>query len=106
MGGTYGGNSVCCAAATAVLDVFQEEDILSNVMTCEGIVRARLEEVDDVTARRVIREVRGRGLMIGTHGRTLIVSCHIVSPYILISVCTHDISFHQHCPSYPLTLFP
>lgn len=65
MGGTYGGNSVCCSAALAVLGVFEEEDILSNVMASEKIVRSALEKLDEATDKSVIREVRGRGLMIG-----------------------------------------
>jgi 4-aminobutyrate aminotransferase-like enzyme len=31
MGGTYAGNFVSCAAACAVIDVFDRDDILSNV---------------------------------------------------------------------------
>jgi 4-aminobutyrate aminotransferase len=31
MGGTYAGNAVACAAASAVADVFKNEDILGNV---------------------------------------------------------------------------
>ena len=30
MGGTYGGNAVCCAAALATLDVFRDEDVVGN----------------------------------------------------------------------------
>lgn len=65
MGGTYGGNSVSCAAALAVLDVFEKEDILGNVMACEEVVRQRLHMINEATGGRIIREVRGRGLMIG-----------------------------------------
>ena len=32
MGGTYGGNAVACAAARATLRVFEEEQLLPNVL--------------------------------------------------------------------------
>jgi 4-aminobutyrate aminotransferase len=31
LGGTYAGNAVSCAAAVAVQDVFEKEDVLGNV---------------------------------------------------------------------------
>eukprot|EP00604_Paraphysomonas_vestita_P001498 CAMPEP_0174822232 /NCGR_PEP_ID=MMETSP1107-20130205/14531_1 /TAXON_ID=36770 /ORGANISM="Paraphysomonas vestita, Strain GFlagA" /LENGTH=320 /DNA_ID=CAMNT_0016040649 /DNA_START=405 /DNA_END=1370 /DNA_ORIENTATION=+ len=62
MGGTYGGNSVSCAAALAVLDVFENEHILQNVQKSEKIVRESLNHFQDI---EIIKEVRGSGLMIG-----------------------------------------
>jgi 4-aminobutyrate aminotransferase-like enzyme len=62
MGGTYGGNSVSCAAALAVLDVLQEEMILDNVKKSEKIVRGSLNQLQDPD---LVKEVRGKGLMIG-----------------------------------------
>jgi 4-aminobutyrate aminotransferase-like enzyme len=62
MGGTYGGNSVSCAAALAVLDIFQEEKILENVKRSETIVRDSLNHLHDPD---LVKEVRGKGLMIG-----------------------------------------
>ncbi|CAE7747456.1 unnamed protein product, partial [Symbiodinium microadriaticum] len=65
MGGTYGANSVCCAAACAVLDVFKEEDILSHVLAGEVLIRQRLQQLMQDTDGSAIAEVRGRGLMLG-----------------------------------------
>lgn len=31
LGGTYGGNPLCCQAALAVLKVFKEENLLSGI---------------------------------------------------------------------------
>uniref|UniRef100_A0A7S0SRI1 Acetylornithine transaminase n=1 Tax=Chromulina nebulosa TaxID=96789 RepID=A0A7S0SRI1_9STRA len=64
MGGTYGGNAVGCAAALAVIDVFEEDNILDNVMTMENELRIGLSRVSSKHPG-VIREIRGRGLMIG-----------------------------------------
>src|SRR5699024_3624604 len=44
-GGTYGGNAVACAAAIATLDVFAEEDLVSNAATVGTHLRQRLAEV-------------------------------------------------------------
>jgi 4-aminobutyrate aminotransferase len=64
MGGTYGGNAVACAAASAVLDAFEKEGVLQNTMNMEVLLR---QGIAKVAARHpgLIREVRGRGLMIG-----------------------------------------
>ncbi len=64
MGGTYGGNAVSCAAANAVFEVIKEENILEGSMVLAGQARRQLA---GISARfpGLIREVRGRGLMIG-----------------------------------------
>lgn len=64
MGGTYGGNAVACAAANAVFDAIEDEDILEGSMARATEVRAHLANI----AKKfpgLIREVRGRGLMVG-----------------------------------------
>jgi 4-aminobutyrate aminotransferase len=63
-GTTFGGNPVACAAASATLDVLEEEGFVENA-AARG--RALLEALGPVRARRpdVVRSVRGRGLMIG-----------------------------------------
>jgi 4-aminobutyrate aminotransferase len=103
MGGTYGGNSVCCSAALAVLDVFEKEDILGNVMTSEQVVRQRLQEIDVATGMRMIREVRGRGLMIGESCRDdaardwwlEISGCTCVVADLVYRVSTTGVEFNQ-----------
>jgi len=61
LGGTYGGNAVSCAAASAVLDVFKEERILDNVNARGAQFMAG---VNSLMKQYPIAEVRGRGLMI------------------------------------------
>ena len=60
---TYGGNSVSCAAALAVLQVIRSESLLENARRSGDHLRQGLEGL----ARRcsVIRDVRGAGLFIG-----------------------------------------
>lgn len=59
LGTTFGGNHLACAAAIAVLDVMKEENLVENVAK----VGAHL--LDELKKFKGIKEVRGRGLMIG-----------------------------------------
>lgn len=62
LGGTFGGNPVACRAALAVLDVFDEEDLLARAVRLGRKVRERF----DAWAARyeLIGEVRGLGPML------------------------------------------
>ena len=64
MGGTYGGNGVAVAAALAVLRAFESEGVLENVAERAVQIRGLLSAFDKAHPG-VIRDVRGRGLMIG-----------------------------------------
>lgn len=59
LGTTFGGNHLACAAAIAVLDVMKSEHLVENAAT----VGAHL--LEELTHFKQIKEVRGRGLMIG-----------------------------------------
>jgi 4-aminobutyrate aminotransferase/(S)-3-amino-2-methylpropionate transaminase len=63
IGGTYVGNPVGCAAATAVLQVIEEEGILQRAEQVGKTLRARWEEVAQAVPQ--IGEVRGVGAMVG-----------------------------------------
>ena len=58
---TFGGTPLACAAALAVLDVIEKEDLLKNTREIGAYARSRLSSLDS----RLIKEVRGIGLMIG-----------------------------------------
>ncbi len=62
IGGTYVGNPVACRAASAVLDVFDEEDLLSQGRRLGVQMRARLEAMADRFPQ--IGQVRGLGPML------------------------------------------
>lgn len=59
LGTTFGGNHLACAAAVAVLDVIKSEQLLNNARTVGDYLIDELKKFDKV------KEVRGRGLMIG-----------------------------------------
>lgn len=59
LGTTFGGNHLACAAAIAVLDVMKEEYLVENAAK----VGAHL--LEELKKFKGIKEVRGRGLMIG-----------------------------------------
>jgi 4-aminobutyrate aminotransferase len=61
-GSTFGGNPICCAAALATLDLI-EEGLIPRAAALGERLRAGLGEL--AARHPVVREVRGRGLMIG-----------------------------------------
>ena len=63
LGGTYGGNPLACAAALAVLDVMDTEQIPIRAARMGDRVRARFCEW--ATHHQCIGDVRGLGAMIG-----------------------------------------
>lgn len=60
---TYSGNPLACAAACAVLDIFEEEDIVGRCRAVAPILRKRLLELLD--AFPFVKYVRGEGLVYG-----------------------------------------
>lgn len=65
LGTTFGGNHLACAAALAVLDVFEEEHLVENANEVGTYLMERLEELRRSNAGTHIKDIRGRGLMIG-----------------------------------------
>ena len=63
LGTTFGGNHLACAAALAVLDVFEEEHLVENADAVGVYLIERLKELQK-TENHIV-DVRGRGLMIG-----------------------------------------
>lgn len=59
LGTTFGGNHLACAAGIAVLDVMKEERLTENAAQVGAYL------MDELKGFPGIREVRGRGLMIG-----------------------------------------
>jgi 4-aminobutyrate aminotransferase/(S)-3-amino-2-methylpropionate transaminase len=62
IGGTYGGNPVCCRAALAVLDIFETENLLEQARQLGQTLRARLDVLQ--AEHEIIGEVRGIGPML------------------------------------------
>lgn len=61
LGTTFGGNHLACAAALAVLDVFEDEKLVENAHQVGTYLIEELKKIDSPH----ILDVRGRGLMIG-----------------------------------------
>ena len=63
LGTTFGGNHLACAAALAVLDVFETEHLVENAHEVGEYLIGQLKELQNTEPH--IIDVRGRGLMIG-----------------------------------------
>lgn len=59
LGTTFGGNHLACAAAIAVLDVIEKENLMQNA---EEVGNYLMEEIEKIPE---LENVRGKGLMVG-----------------------------------------
>jgi len=59
LGTTFGGNHLACAAALAVLEVIESENLIQNASSVGEYLIKSLKEIPE------LQNVRGRGLMIG-----------------------------------------
>lgn len=59
LGTTFGGNQLGCVAALAVLDIIKNENLIENAAKVGAFLMDKLAEIPG------IKELRGRGLMIG-----------------------------------------
>jgi len=83
LGTTFGGSHLACAAALAVLEVIEQENLIANAAALGQTLMRQLVELPGV------KEVRGRGLMIGLETeqpvaplrRTLLFDHHIFTGY-------------------------
>lgn len=63
LGTTFGGNHLACAAALAVLDIIEEEQLVENADKIGNYLMDKLHQIQANTPHIV--DIRGRGLMIG-----------------------------------------
>ena len=59
LGTTFGGNHLACAAALAVLEVIESEDLMRNAAAMDPYFKAKAAQIPQVL------HVKGRGLMLG-----------------------------------------
>jgi len=59
LGTTFGGNHLACAAALAVLEVIEQENLMKNAAETGGYLMEELKKISG------LQNVRGKGLMIG-----------------------------------------
>lgn len=62
-GTTYGGNPFACAAVDTVLEIFEEENVLSHVQEISQYLQEQLDELVEANENVIAR--RGKGLMQG-----------------------------------------
>ena len=62
LGGTYGGSPIACAAALAVIEVFEEEKLLARANSIGNLLKSSLSEMQKTYSQ--IADVRGLGAMI------------------------------------------
>ncbi len=65
LGGTYAGNPIACAAALAVLDVIEDEQLLARADRIGSHIKARLHHIAQRNDTLPIGAIRGPGAMIG-----------------------------------------
>ena len=59
LGTTFGGNHLACAAALAVLEIIEKDELINNAKTVGDYLISALKKLPNIL------EVRGKGLMIG-----------------------------------------
>lgn len=64
---TFGGGPIACAAAAATLDVLVEEELPEKAAEKGEYLMEELQDIED--EYRILREIRGMGLMIGVELR-------------------------------------
>jgi acetylornithine/N-succinyldiaminopimelate aminotransferase len=86
---TFGGNPLACAAAIAVVETIEEENLLQNAVDMGNYTKEKLEQLKAKHA--VIDHIRGVGLMIGIQlkgpGVQIVDKC--LEKGLRIN-CTHD----------------
>ena len=77
-GSTFGGNPLACAAALAVLQTIEQEDLMKNAATIGEYLIEKLQELQQKYPT-LIKTVRGKGLMVGVEltrpGREVVDLC-------------------------------
>jgi len=64
LGGTYAGNPLACAAALAVLEVFEKEHLVERANALGARLKARLEKMKLANTTLPIAAIRGPGAMV------------------------------------------
>lgn len=62
-GSTFGGNPLSCAAALATLSIIEEERLMENALRIGEFIRGEISQ--RLAGRRGVKDIRGKGLMIG-----------------------------------------
>lgn len=94
LGTTFGGNHLACAAALAVLEVIESENLIEHAAAMGQYLKTALSQIPGV------KTVRGRGLMIGV---VLEIPCAAVRDELLYQ---HGIFTGSSSDKYTMRLLP
>lgn len=90
-GTTFGGGPLACAVAIAVIDTIEKEGLLAHVAEVGEYFQSRLREL--AAKHEAIREVRGKGFMIGVELDSADLAKTIVAEMLkrhIVINCTSD----------------
>lgn len=77
-GSTFGGNPLACAAANAVIDTIEQDNLLVNVTEVGAYLMDKIAQLG-AKYPAIIRSVRGKGFMVGVEltreGRGIVEAC-------------------------------
>lgn len=77
-GSTFGGNPLACAAANAVIDTIEQDNLLANVTEVGAYLMDKIAQLG-TKYPAIIRSVRGKGFMVGVEltreGRGIVEAC-------------------------------
>ena len=65
LGTTFGGNHLACAAAKAVLQIIDNEELVDNALRMGEYLIEKLKTLSAKYGKEVIQDIRGKGLIIG-----------------------------------------
>ena len=82
---TFGGNNFACAVGLKTIEILIRDKLDENARTMGERLKKRLEKVVD--ENKLIKEVRGRGLMIGAEFYEPQIARNISSEYLASMVC-------------------
>jgi acetylornithine/LysW-gamma-L-lysine aminotransferase len=82
-GSTFGGSPLACAAGLAALETYQNDGLIERAGVMGDLIRQKLETV--LEGRRMVREIRGLGLMIGIDLRSK------VAPFLKALMDEHNV---------------
>ena len=101
LGGTYGGNAMCCAAASATIDVIENERLLNNTQDMGKLLYESLIKIESIT------EVRQYGLMIAIQFKAGINTRNILDELykrnILVLLCGNRNQYIRVLPPLNVT---
>jgi len=83
---TFGGNPLACSAALAAIEVVEEEGLVERSAKMGAIMKAGLQGVADKRSD-LVKEVRGKGLMIGVEFQMDEVGELVVAQMLMRGLC-------------------